>query len=335
MTRLMPVLLLAAACTRAPSDAARARGLSPEVPAFRLVSSPSAGHYDAPGTVRAVREAGLATRLMGTVETVPVRAGDRVAQGQVLLTLDDASVEAALRQVRAGQELAGRTLRRMERLYADSAVPLAQLEAARAAEAQAAGQVRAAEVDRGYAVLRAPFAGTVTARMADPGDLASPGRVLLKVSDARAREIVVGVPDDIAEALRPGLVVPVRLGALERGAEARITAIVPGADPASRTVEVRLTAPAGVTAGTTAVAEFPGPAAAGIRLPDSVLVRRGQLVGVYLLAPDSTARLRWVRVGRTVQGLTEILSGLAPGDLIAAQPGSLHDGAPARPRIVP
>lgn len=335
MTRMTLLLLLLAACSRDASDTARSRATPQEVSVFRLTASVMAGHYDAPGVVRAVREAELATRLMGTVETVPVRAGDRVAPGQVLLTLDAASLEAALRQVRAGYELAARTLRRMERLYADSAAPLAQLEAARAGEVQAAGQVRAAEVERGYAALRAPFAGTVTARLVDPGDLASPGRVLLKVSDAAAREIVVGVPDDVAEALRPGVLVPVRLGALERRAVARVTAVVPGADPASRTVEVRLTAPDGVTAGTTAVAEFAGRAAEGIRVPDSVLVRRGQLVGVYLLASDSTVRLRWVRVGRTEHGLTDVFSGLAAGDLIAARPEFLRDGAPARPRILP
>jgi RND family efflux transporter MFP subunit len=335
MRRSAFLLLLAGVSCRGAPESSPPRAAPQEVAVLRLTSLATESRYAAPGVVRAVREAELATRLMGTVERVLVRAGDRVAQGQVVLTLDAASADAAIRQARAGHDLAERTLRRMERLVADSAAPLAQLDAARAAEAQASSQVRAAEVDHGYASLRAPFAGTVTARLADPGDLAAPGRVLLRVADATAREIVVGVPDDVAAGIRPGLVVPVRLGAGERRAEAKVTAVVPGAEAASRTVEVRLAAPAGATAGTTAVAEFPGAVGAGIQVPDSVVVRRGQLVGVYLLAPDSTVRLRWIRVGRIERGRTEVLAGLVAGDLVAAQPASLRDGAPARPRILP
>lgn len=82
----------------------------------------------------------------------------------------------------------------MERLYADSAVPLAQLESSRAAFAAAQGQADAATAELGYASITAPFDGVVVARNVDPGALATPGRPLLIVEDMGTREIVAGCP---------------------------------------------------------------------------------------------------------------------------------------------
>lgn len=332
LSLLLPVSA-ALACGGAPAGAPAPAGPVVEAAAHRVGSSAGSVRYEAAGTVRALRRVELATRLMGTIASVRVRAGDRVRAGQLLLTLQAGSPEAGLAQARAGLDLAARTLRRMERLYADSAVPEAQLDAARAAHAQAEGQERAAEVEAGYAGLHAPFAGVVTARHAEPGDLAAPGQPLLVIEDAGAREIVVGVPDDLLGGIRTGLVVPVRIGAGERRVDARVIAVVPVSDPGSRTAEVRLTAPAGLPSGASAVAEFPVGSAGALRVPAAALVRRGQLVGVFVFAADSTVRLRWIRIGRVEGGTADVLAGLEDGDIVALRPDSLSDGARARPRL--
>lgn len=326
-------LLVLAACGREVPPRPGLGGPVAETPAYRLAAGTAAFRYDAVGSVRAARRAELATRLMGTVQTVRVRAGDRVAAGQTLLTIDAGSPDAGLAQARAGLDLATRTLRRMERLYADSAVPAAQLDAARAAHAQAEAQAGAAAVEVGYAGIKAPFSGVVAARMADPGDLAAPGQPLLVIEDTDAMEIVIGVPEELVAAVKPGLRFPVRLGSAERRVEARVTTVVPVTDPGSRTVEVRLAAPAGTTSGTSAIAEIPLAPGTGLRVRSESLVRRGQLTGVFLLTPDSTARLRWVRVGRADAAGVEVLSGLAEGDIVALRPDSLRDGGRARPRF--
>jgi RND family efflux transporter MFP subunit len=331
-TWLLPVILVLA-CGGAPADPPAPLGPGVEAAAYRVGSGAGRVRYEAAGTVRAVRRVELATRLMGTIETVRVRAGDRVRAGQLVLTLQAGSPEAGLAQARAGLDLAARTLRRMERLYADSAVPEAQLDAARAAHAQAEGRARAAQVEVGYAGLHAPFGGVVTARLAEPGDLAAPGQTLLVIEDAGGREIVVGVPDDLLAGIRPGMVVPARIGAAEQRVEAKVIAVVPFSDPGSRTAEVRLSAPAGLPSGASAVAEFAVGSTDGIRVPAGTLIRRGQLVGVFLFAADSTVRLRWIRIGRVEGGVAEVLAGLEDGDLVALRPESLRDGARARPRL--
>jgi len=329
---LLPVTA-AIACAGAPPETPVPAGPALVAAAHRVAPTAGSVRYEAAGAVRAVRRVELATRLMGTIESVRVRAGDRVGAGQLLLTLEAGSPEAGLAQARAGLELATRTLRRMERLFADSAVPEAQLDVARAAHAQAESQARAAQVEVGYAGLHAPFAGVVTARLAEPGDLAAPGRPLLVIEDAGAREIVVGVPSDLVGSIRIGLVVPVRVGASEQRVDARVIAVVPFFDPDSRTAEVRLTAPAGLPSGASAVAEFPVGIGGGLQVPAGALVRRGQLVGVFVFAADTTVRLRWIRIGRVAGGRVDVLAGLEDGDLIALQPDSLTDGARARPRL--
>lgn len=337
MTFFRSILIVALpgaiACGSTPSVPPGDGGPVPEVPAYRVGAGPSSSRYEATGAVRSLRRAELATRLMGTVLTVRVRAGERVTAGQMLLTLEAGSSEAGAAQTRAGLDLAARTLRRMERLHADSAIPTAQLDAARAAYTQAEGQARAAEVELGYSGLRAPFAGVVVARLADPGDLASPGRPLLVIEDTGAMEIIVGLPDNLVAGVRVGLMVPVRLGSDERRVEARVVAIVPVADPGSRTVEVRLSTPTRLASGTSAIAEFSMAPGRGLRVPVESLVRRGQLTGVFVLALDSTARLRWIRIGRAEGGSVEVLAGLADGDLVGLRPAALTDGARARPRV--
>ena len=330
--RWLFALLATVGCTAADSGERPDRPATPEqVPAARVNAADAAGRYRAAGTVRASRRAELSTRLMGRVESVRVRAGDAVRSGQLLLTVERASLTAAQQQAASALELAGSALRRTERLYADSAAPLVQLEAARAAQAQAQAQARAVEADLAYAEIRAPFAGIVVSRLADPGDQAAPGQPLLVVEDRTAREIVVTVPDELGARLRPGQSAVVEIGTGGRRHPARILAVVPGADPRSPTIEVRLAGPAGLAPGLAAVAELPAAGRSAMRVPLSAIIRRGQLEGVYLFAPDSTLRLRWIRIGRTVDSTVEVVSGLFDGDLVALDAARWRDGLRATP----
>ncbi|HSB60399.1 MAG TPA: efflux RND transporter periplasmic adaptor subunit, partial [Vicinamibacteria bacterium] len=202
LTLLVSLAALGCASGETAEDAPQAAPAP--VPAVRVEPAEAAARYRAAGTVRAARRADLSTRLMGRVESVRVRAGDAVRPGQLLLTVERAALAAAQQQAASALEQATSHLRRTERLYADSAAPLVQLEAARTGFAQAQAQARAVAADLAYAEVRAPFAGIVVSRLADPGDQASPGQPLLVVEDRSAREIVVTVPDELRDRLRPG-----------------------------------------------------------------------------------------------------------------------------------
>ena len=323
--------LVALACAPAESADRTTEVELVDVPAVRVETAGAAGFYRAPGNVRSARRAELTTRVGGRVESVRVRPGDRVRAGQLLLAVERASLSAAERQAASALELATTNLRRVERLYADSAAPLVQLEAARNAMAQAEGQSRAVRADLSYADIRAPFDGTVASRLVDPGDNAAPGQPLLVIEDRGAREIVVTVPDELSHAVRPGQEVTVEIGAGGRRVSARTLAVVTGADPKSPTVEIRLAGPLDLSPGLAAVALIPAEDRAALVVPRSALVQRGQLQGAYLFAPDSTLRLRWIRVGRSRGDSVEVVSGLREGDLLALDGAGARDGARARP----
>jgi RND family efflux transporter MFP subunit len=335
LTRSLLAALAAAACARAEPAEHPPAAATRDVAAVRVDGAERAGTYRAAGTVRAARRAELSTRLMGRIESVRVRAGDAVRAGQLLATVERGALSAAQAQAASALDLATSSLRRTERLYADSAVPLVQLEAARNAHAQAEAQVRAVQADLAYADLRAPFAGVVAERRAEPGDNAAPGRPLLVLEDRTARELVVTAPEEVAARIAPGQRVPVEIGSAGRRGTAEVLAVVPGADPRSPTVEIRLRGPADAAPGLAVVAELPAAgSASSLLVPAAALVHRGQLDGVYLFAPDTTLRLRWVRVGRSFGGSVEVVSGLVPGDVVAADAAAVHDGLRARPAVL-
>lgn len=289
------------------------------------------------GTVQGAERASLSTRLMARVTALEIEVGDRVRRGQVLIRLgtDDiaanrAKARAAVQAAHAMHAEAERHAARMEALYEQDAVAKVQRDQALLQLTQAASQVamaeaglREVETADAYATVRAPFAATVVRRHVDAGDLAAPGMPLVELEGAGAREVVFSVPADVAAALEPGDTVSVR-GAGGREAEAPITAVAGGADPMTRTVEVRATVPAEWPTGVAVTALVPSGTRPGIAIPEAAVIRRGQLTGVRVLTDDGPL-LRWIRLGRTLPASAvpetdevrvEVLSGLAAGERI-------------------
>jgi multidrug efflux pump subunit AcrA (membrane-fusion protein) len=147
---------------------------------------------------------------------------------------------------------------------------------------------------------------------------------LLSVAAHGPREVVLGVPANVARELTPGDEIVVR-GEAAGHATARVRAVAPGADPRSRTVEVRADLPASWPVGVSVTALVPAGARDGILIPASAVVRRGQLTGVRVVGEGGEA-LRWIRLGRQIETTgehgemelgVEVLSGLAAGERIA------------------
>jgi RND family efflux transporter MFP subunit len=340
MRRLVPFLVLvtAAACADAePSPAPAAVATTPT--GETMVVEPAAVPTVVPvdGTVAARQEAVLSTRVMARITSIEVEVGDQVREGQVLVRLgaDDVSAgrqraEAMLLVARAARDEAARHAARMDTLYAQDAVALVQRDQARLAMVQAESQVALAEaavreVDAAerYSMLEAPFDGAVVSRTARAGDLASPGLPLLAVVAHGPREVVLGVPVEAARALELGSEIVVQGPAVGRTV-ARVRAVAAGADPRSRTIEVRAELPASWPTGVSVTALVPAGTHEAIAIPASAVVRRGQLTGVHVVGDDGVS-LRWIRLGREIgttgphgeaQVSVEVLSGLAAGERI-------------------
>lgn len=282
------------------------------------------------GTVVARRRAEVTTRMMARITDLPVEVGTRVTTGQVMVRLgtDDvaanrAKAEAAVRAATAARDEAARHAARMDTLLTQDVVAQVQRDGAHLQLTQAESQLalatatlREVETAASYASIPAPFPGAVVARLADEGDMAAPGMPILVVEDLGPRHAVLAVPADLAATITPNM--RLRISGIGAGSvNAPVRAVAAGADPMTRTVEVRVELPADWSTGTSVTALVPAGTFEGVAIPSSAVIRRGQLTGVRVVTPHGVA-LRWVRLGRTVDegGRIHVLSGIAPGDRI-------------------
>lgn len=225
------------------------------------------------GDVISARRSRLTFDRSGTVSTVQVRVGDRVAAGQVLARLDDRVLQKDLHTARAAVEVA-----RGESDFAASEAQRAQSvgddviseserermvsEAAVAARrlAQREAEVAKLEAQMDQGVLKAPFAGVIARRMLDEGSQAGPGFPVFDLVDTESREVRLEVPTPLVASLGVGSSVRLTLDD-QPGWEllAELDALVPAADPGSRsfTAVIRIDGSTGDSAEATA-ALLPG-----------------------------------------------------------------------------
>jgi RND family efflux transporter MFP subunit len=335
LTRLLALGLLAgagsAACARhEPKPASEApAGPAVAVEAAVVVRSGGDAGLTVPGTVQARQRAALAARIPASVVELPYREGDRVAAGAVLVRLDDAALRAGLAAAEAAQKAAEADLARAESLLKKgAATPREQEDAAsRAADARAA--VSGARDQLSYAVLRAPFAGVVASRSVNLGDVAAPGRPLIEVEGEGGLELRATVESDVVGQLRPGQKVKALVDGQAGPLDSVVRVVSPAGDPSTHRFEVRADLPAvpGLRSGLFARLQLPVPSGeARLLVPAAAVFRRGGLHGVYVLA-EGKARLRWVAVGGTSGGTTEVRSGVVAGERVALDPAALSDGA--------
>lgn len=312
-----------------------AEGLEPVEVEVSRVGAASAAVWEA-ATVVADRRAQLSTRTSGRIEEVRVDVGSVVAAGETLVRLDGADVQARLESAEAEATLARRYHDRLERLAADGAVSEQEMDEARTRWERAEAAVREARAQLDYVVVRAPFAGTVEARSADPGDLAVPGRTILTLVDPTSVHVEADLPSSSAGRIVVGDTVRVVLPDQGWTGTAWIQRVAPSLREGSRRlrVEARLDpegAPSSILPGAFARLEVPGiagPATASSWIPADAVVRRGQLTGVFTVENDSL-RLRWLRVGRERDDAVEVLAGPPNLATVVRQPGpDARDGAP-------
>lgn len=304
------------------------------------------------GTLHAKETAVISAQVPAQIRQVLVQPGDRVRAGQLLVSLDSASMRAALSQAteaemaaqmqqKAAQSeasLASETLARYQILKQHKSVSpqefdvvekrsqAAQLRveafAAQNREAQAA--VAAARTQLAYTSLHAPFSGIVTARMVDPGTMAAPGVPLLQIDRDGPLQVYTTVDESLIGSIQLGMKVPVSVdGANLSGLTGTVAQIVPAADPSSRSFLVKLDLPSakGLRAGMFATVQFPGAVRSMILVPRSAVVLRGSLNCVYALDPHGLAQLRYVTLGNSHGDQVEILSGVAAGETLVNHPG--------------
>lgn len=277
----------------------------------------------------------------GYVDTVLVRPGAAVKRGDVLATLDcrNASIagQALAHQARAlgeRQKAAAREAARLGELldggYA-AANEVEQKQAQSAAnEAQIAallaqGSGKALEVND--CVLRAPFDGEVSLRLADPGSFVRPGAGIVEVVDRSVVRLAAAVPEIDFDAVAPKT--PVRLRLLATGKEigGQVARCAPGADPSTRTVTFEIDLPNAdreIPVGTTAEIRVDvGAPVPAVEIPLLAAKVRGKSATLFVVA-DGIAKKRSVEVvGERGGSLFVKAEALEPGTRVVTQGRSL------------
>lgn len=200
--------------------------------------------------------------------------------------------------------------------------------------ARAGGDV--ADVAASFTRIVAPFSGLVTEKLVEPGTLVAPGTPLLRLEDTTSFKLDVRLDESRAAWVAPDTPVRVVVDGphKDRDVQGRVFEIGRAMEADSRAFLVTIALPASKTLrpGMFARAYLPGPSRRALRVPDSALVRRGQLTNVFV-ADAGKARLRLVSTGRSSAAHTDVLAGLSEGEVIVvAPPPGLRDGTPLAPR---
>jgi RND family efflux transporter MFP subunit len=299
----------------------------------------------ATGTVHAREEVQLGVELNGVrVESVLVEVGDRVTAGQVLLRLDTRLLQAELNQVRASVKQAqaqlqvaskdatrGAELRKRGLVSArDSEQTEAALINARAGLELAQAQLQRAELQLSFATLRAPFAGTISARDVQPGVLASPAMSLLRLIKNDELEWRAELAE--ADFVRVSKTQTVLLGDGNAPAiSAEIRALAPGLDLKNRTGLIYASIPtdaanaAGVKAGVFIPGTIQLGAAAGNTIPSTAIVRRDGYDYVFVVE-NNVVKLTKVTLGVNEASGVQLLAPADLKDIVKEGAGFLSDG---------
>lgn len=306
-----------------------------------LTAEEVAVYEPVPGTVSATDETLVGSRILATITRMHVRAGDRVEQGDLLVEFDDSAQKSVLAQRQQAEASSAAALEEAK-LVRDRAVKLFEsgnlsradydraLTSHRVLEAdyeRARRAVAEAQAQLDYTRIVAPMSGTVVDRYAEAGDTAVPGQALLRLFNPGRLRVEALLRESLISRVQQGQEIQARIGALDIGVPAVVEEIVPTADPGSRSFLIKALLPkqADLYPGMFARLEIPLGVRDMIAIPESALVRSGQLTFVYV-AGEKGAERRAVRVGPASRGSVEVISGLADGDVVivprGAQPGS-------------
>jgi membrane fusion protein (multidrug efflux system) len=289
------------------------------------------------GTVRAVHEAAVASKLLARVTEVHVKAGQPVTRDEVLVRLDDSDLQARWKQAQAAVASAAAAKQGAEadharavRLFPGGGIAKEELDRRATAVRTTTSELdraqeaaREAQVLLAYATVRSPMTGIVIDKRVEVGDTATPGQVLLTLYDPGRMQMVATVRESLALRLKVGQKVPARIDTLHHDCQATISEIVPEAQAASRSFTVKVTGPCppGVYSGMFGRIFIPLDDEQVAIVPAAAVLRVGQLDLVEVVGDDGVRR-RVVQLGRRLEQGYEVLAGLRPGERVVVQEGS-------------
>lgn len=314
----------------------------------QVPSANTGSNLTASGEVVAVNNATLSTRMMGHVNQVHVNIGEKVNQGQLLVSINNNDLQAKRAQVNAGineaqvsVNNAKRDYERFTTLFAQNSASQKELDDMTAHYEMAkarleSAQAMKAEVDAqfAYSNITAPFSGVVTNRFVEAGDMANPGVPLLAIEAPGNFEVRATVPESSIGLIKTGETVEVFIKSMNKSLTGKIAEVSSSSSMTGGQYPVKVSVEKNenLKSGMYATVQFPVAKTESspelVSIPKEAIVTQGDLRGVFTVSQQNTAILRWLRLGRSFGNEVEVLSGLnAEEAVILSAEGKLYNGA--------
>lgn len=312
-----------------PHDAASRPVLPTQaVQAQTIEAKPHVASEEVVATVNPELSSVIESKVSGRIDKMLVVPGQKVKAGELLVELDARDIQAKLDQATPMLEQAEKDLKRFTDLLGKRVITQQEFEGAQAKARVARAAVIEAQTMLGFATVTAPFDGVITRKLADVGDLATPGKPLVEMEDPAALRLEAAVPEAIIDRVSLGSKLTVRIGSNELVGVVR--EISPVANPNSRTLLVKLDLPAtpGLRTGQFGRVAVPVAETSVLRVPAASVIQRGQMELVFVRDGD-VARLRIVKTGKPIGDEVEIVSGVSAGEQVLTDGiAQLVDGQP-------
>lgn len=300
------------------------------------------------GKIEASNRANLSTRMMGFVNKIHIKVGDKVKKGQLLISINNADLQAKRAQINAGineataaYNSAQKDYNRFKNLYSNQSASQKELddmtsnfEMAKARLESANQMKNEINAQFSYSNIKAPFNGIITNTFIDEGVMASPGIPLIAIETPGQFEVQTMVPENEISKISLDAQVEVLVKSIDKSIKGKVSEVSTSAANTGGQFLVKIALEKSdpqVMSGMFTTVKIPVSKATKIDLvliPKDALVSRGQLFGVYTVSQNNTALLRWLRLGRSYGDQVEVLSGLnAEESYIASSGAKLYNGA--------
>jgi membrane fusion protein, multidrug efflux system len=282
------------------------------------------------GTVEAVQKASISARISGQIVELPLVLGSVVKSGDLLVKVSAGEISAKVLQAEAQLAQARRNLAREKKLQKKGASTRETVKSLQDVTRIAEAVYTEVKTMLDYTMITAPFNGTITRKMANVGDLASPGVSLLEIENSDELQVMAQVPEAMILKVFIGDILSVRIPAAAITLLGEVVEVAPAADPMSRTAPVKIKIPVGpdLRVGQFARVTLENSAETTLVVAESAVIAKGQMDLVFVVE-ENIARLRLIRTGAAYDGDMEILSGLDPGEVVVVRGADkLQDGQP-------
>lgn len=274
----------------------------------------------------------VAAQIQAKIKAIYVKSGDSIKAGQLLISLDDQNLKARRAQAAQNLNVINAHLRqakshftRTQNLFVKESATLVDLEAAKADYESLKSQLlssRQALIETQHVLefsqIKATFAAQVIDRYAEPGDIASPGKILLSIYDPASLRFEAHVRESVAIGLKRGQILEARIDTLDKTLPVTIAEIVPAADTGTRSLLIKThdEQQNGLFPGMFARLRIPQGDEQALLIPEVYLHQVGQLDVVWVLEDGQPVR-RFVRIGQGYpDGRIKIIAGLKAGEQI-------------------